>query len=116
MLINKLLLKLNKQERKAIKKFKKELKKELGEQIVEIKLFGSKARGDFNKNSDIDILVVLKNDSEKNKDKVFDVVQNILLEFEVLLSPVIFAKQEYNYLNKIPSIFMQNLKFEGVRI
>ncbi|MBU4360328.1 nucleotidyltransferase domain-containing protein [Patescibacteria group bacterium] len=116
MLINKLLLKLKKQERKAIKEFKKKLKEELGEQIVEIKLFGSKARGDFNKNSDIDILIVLKDDTERNKDKIFDIVQNILLESEVLLSPVIFNKKEYNYLNDIPTIFMQNVKFEGVSI
>jgi uncharacterized protein len=114
MLINK--LKLNKQEKKAIKGFKKELNKELGEQIVEIKLFGSKSRGDANKNSDIDILVVLKEDSERNKDKVFDIVQSVLLEYEILLSPVIFNKEEYDYLNNIPTIFMQNLKFEGISI
>ncbi|MFH1890378.1 MAG: nucleotidyltransferase domain-containing protein [Candidatus Kuenenbacteria bacterium] len=116
MLISKLLLKLNKQERKAVKEFKKELNKELGEQIVEIKLFGSKARGNSRKESDIDILVVIKDDSEKNKDKIFDIVQNVLLEYEVLLSPVIFNKEEYDSLNKIPTIFMQNIKFEGVRI
>ncbi len=116
MLINKLLLKLNKQERKAIKEFKKKLNEELSEQIVEVKLFGSKVRGDSHKESDIDILVVLKDDSEKNKDKIFEVVQNILLDYEVLLSPIIFNKEEYDSLNKIPTIFMQNIKFEGVRI
>jgi len=116
MLINKLLLKLNKQERKAIKEFKIRLRKELGEQVVEIKLFGSKARGDSHEESDIDILVVLRADSEENKDKIFDIVQNILLEYEVLLSPIIFNKQEYDSLNSIPTIFMQNIKSEGVRI
>ena len=116
MLINKLLLKLNKQERKAIKEFKIRLRKELGEQVVEIKLFGSKARGDSHQESDMDILVVLRSDSEENKDKIFDIVQDILLEYEVLLSPIIFDKQEYDSLNSIPTIFMQNIKFEGVRI
>jgi len=38
----------------------KKLREELGEDIVLIRLFGSKIRGDFTKDSDIDIFILVK--------------------------------------------------------
>ena len=50
---------LNQIEKKVIKSFVKELKEKLGNEIITIRLFGSKVRGDFEKDSDIDILAML---------------------------------------------------------
>ena len=51
---------LNKREGAAINSFVKELKEKLGDEIVSIRLFGSKVRGNFCKDSDIDIFVLIK--------------------------------------------------------
>jgi len=51
---------LNNIEKKVIKAFIKELKEKLGNEIINIRIFGSKVRGDFEKDSDIDIFIVVK--------------------------------------------------------
>jgi predicted nucleotidyltransferase len=51
---------LNKLEKKIVMLFVKELKEKLGNDIITIRLFGSKVRGDFGKDSDIDIFILIK--------------------------------------------------------
>ena len=46
---------------RIIKEFHEELDKIYGENLVKVILYGSYARGDFSSDSDIDLLVVLKN-------------------------------------------------------
>jgi predicted nucleotidyltransferase len=43
--------------------------------VIQIILFGSKARGDYNEDSDIDILVIVSDqDNHKNRMKLYDIV------------------------------------------
>lgn len=103
-------------EQKALREFKRKIKLELGDQVLDVKLFGSKARGDFKENSDIDILVLLKKDSKKEIDAIFDVVTEIVLSTGVYLSVKYFSIEEYNYLNSIPTVFMKNFRKDAVSL
>lgn len=58
---------LNNQEKKVIESFVKELRKRLGNNIISIRLFGSKVKGDFKEDSDIDIFILVK---EKREAKI----------------------------------------------
>ncbi|MBU2545341.1 nucleotidyltransferase domain-containing protein [Patescibacteria group bacterium] len=78
-----------------------------------MKLFGSKARGDSRKDSDIDILVVLKSKSREKENFIIDLTVKILLEYGIDISPHIYSQKEYSYLNKIPSVFMQVIQKEA---
>ncbi len=101
-------------ESKAIEEFKQKITESY--QVVELKLFGSKARGDFGKDSDIDLLLVLKRVSERDKDKIYDLVNDVLLKHCIDLSVKIFSQKEYDYLNNIPSVFMQLVQKEAVSL
>jgi len=83
---------------------------------LSVKLFGSKARGDSHRNSDIDLIIVLKTSSESNKDKVFDVVMKILKEYETYLSVHIYSDKEHKRLNSIPTVFMQMIQRDAITI
>ncbi len=105
-------------ERRALLYFKKEIAKQLGGRVKEIKLFGSKARGNWRKDSDIDILIILENsaDKESAKDLIYDAVLAICEKYGVYLSVKVFKKLEFEYYASIPTLFARNVLRESVRL
>ena len=77
-----------------------------------IVFFGSRARGDFEGDSDMDLLVVIEDIGRKNK--VIGVLHDIELDFGVPISPVIFTSREYAMNKKLKSAFVENIEKEGV--
>lgn len=108
--------KTSKKRKIALLDFKKKITKGLGGEILTLKLFGSQARGDFKKNSDIDVLIVLKSVSRKKEDFIIDLTTQILFKYGVNISPHIYSQKEYSYLNKLPSVFMQILNKEALSL
>jgi len=109
-------LTIPKKEKKAIKDFKKQLSDKLGSNIVSVRLFGSKARGDFHKESDIDILVVLKQPTENQINFIYDTAMVLGNQYDVYLSVKIFSQKEFKYYKSIPTLFIQNILKEGFSI
>lgn len=107
---------LTKNEYQALIDFKNSLNKKFPREILELKLFGSKVRGDFHKESDIDVLVVLKRKSREIEDFILDLTLELLKKYEVLISPVIFSKREVLRYKKIPSVFLQIVEREAVSL
>ena len=107
---------LNKTEKKAVQEFKELLDKKYSKDITSVKLFGSKARGDFHKESDIDLMVVLKNANENKKDDISDLTYDLILKYRVDISPHIYSLKNFNYLNNIPTVFMQIVEREGIEL
>jgi len=54
---------MNTTESLAIARFRDAVMISMGGEVVQMSLFGSKVRGDFNADSDIDIYVVVKDDA-----------------------------------------------------
>lgn len=104
--------------RKTINDFIKEVKEMLGDRLKKIILYGSYARGDYTKNSDIDIMILTDfNDKEieEYRDKISDIAFNIELEKEIYISPIIKNIDKYNArVNVIP--FYMNVEKEGVEL
>jgi len=104
---------LNKAEKKVITSFVKKLREKLGEEIVSIRLFGSKIRGDFTKDSDIDIFILVKKRKEV-RDKVSDIAADYFFETNIPLSPVVYSLYEYKKNKELGSFFFENVEREGV--
>ncbi len=82
---------------------------------AEIILFGSRARGDFKRESDWDLLILLDSlINEEIKEKIHDELFEIELETEQAINSIIQSKKSWNDFNITP--FYQNIKKEGVRI
>lgn len=109
-------LSLPAKEKAALWHFKKELLKRLGGEVKEIRLFGSKARGDWHKYSDIDVLVVLQIGSRKSQSIVMDIATEILVKFEVNISPHIYSHRRVRYLESIPTVFFQVIKNDQIKL
>lgn len=108
--------KISKTEEKAIREFKTQLSQKLGKDIISIQLFGSKARGDFHKESDVDVLIVLKRKMRKSEDFIIGLTTDLALKYGVNISPIILSRKDYNYQKRLPSIFIQILQREAISL
>jgi predicted nucleotidyltransferase len=89
-----------------------------GNSIVEIILYGSYARGDYDSNSDIDFTAVVRGDRRELQDKlkiVWDMSADIGLENDVVISPTVIPADEFEqYKSSLP--YYRNIEKEGLRI
>lgn len=107
---------LTEKDQLALKKFKEAVTKALGDEFVELTLFGSKARGDAREDSDIDVLVITNSGNWRLSDVVYHIVTDILLDDEVDISPKVIGKEDYKKLFEMESPFIKNVVKDGVLI
>lgn len=101
-----------------INEFITEVNKILGQRVKKIILYGSYARGDFNKSSDIDIMILTDLSDEEiieYRTKIWDYAYDIEFDnnFDITLSPLVKNIDKFNYwLEALP--FYMNVQKEGV--
>ena len=105
---------LNSNEKEAVKEFTDRLKKLLRAKLINIILFGSKVRNVTNGESDIDILVLLKDKNKDILDRIVNVLVDIQLKYDANISPVIYSEYEFNMNLKLGSSFIKNVENEGI--
>jgi len=105
---------LNKTERKVIGSFVKELKDKLGDEVLSILLFGSKVRGDFTEDSDIDIFVLVKEKTPDVRGKLAEITTNYDIDYGLPLSPVLYDLFEYRKNKELGSFFFESVEREGI--
>ena len=104
--------------REAIERFKERALKMEG--VEEAILYGSAARGDFNEESDIDLLVLLKEAGIKERIKTTQELE--LIAFQILMdtggyiSLQAMTVQEFERLKTNKNSFLVNVLKEGVAI
>ena len=107
---------LSEREQFALEKSRTAFQKALGSDLVEMKLFGSKVRGDAREDSDLDVLVVKAGDDWRTCDLVYGTATDILLETDVCISPKVISKKEYEHLYDMRTPFISNIVREGITI
>jgi predicted nucleotidyltransferase len=83
-------------EKKVVRSFVEELQNKMGDEIIKIILFGSKVKGDFNRESDIDIFVLVREKTPDIRDKADDIAADYIFDYDIPLSPVLYDLDEYD--------------------
>jgi len=73
----------------ALAEFVKRVRQALSDNIVDLRLFGSEARGDATPDSDIDVLLIVQPDTARVplEDRIIDIAFDVNLECGVYISP-----------------------------
>ena len=108
--------KLTEKEKQVLNEFKRKLWKSFPDDIVEIKLFGSKARGDANPDSDIDILVVTASDDWRKGDAIRGIGYELDDIIDSKLSIQVLSVSHIHYLRSNDFQFIRNIEREGVAV
>ena len=99
-------------------KFAQTMKVLFGEHLNKVIVYGSYARGDYKKNSDVDIMILVdlsETEIKKFENRVYDVAFEIEMDTGVDISPVIKNKDQFEYwMDTLP--YYKNVKEEGVTI
>ena len=91
--------KLTKTERQAVQEFVDALVTAFPERIKLMRLFGSRARGEGDKESDLDLLIVVDKEDEKLDDKIIDLMGEIGGKYIQLIAPLTISSYELENLN-----------------
>lgn len=101
-----------------LKEAQSELSKVFGSKLLNVVLYGSYARGDYDSESDIDVMVLVDMDrDELNKYRrcVSELANGIDLRYDVLLSIKLQDKPNFDkYKNSIP--LYKNIVKEGLSV
>lgn len=105
---------LTEDERRALQEYVHRLLSQQGQEVVEVWFFGSKARGDCDSDSDLDVLVILSNGSPQSRDLVRLTAARVSLEDDVLINTHILSQEQWRRLADQQTPYWQNVRREGV--
>ena len=103
-------------EQQALERFKAVLVPLLADNLISLRLFGSRARGEGTEESDLDVLIILR---EKNRARCRRIVAEALeidLAYDINLAPTILSVEEYQQNRDHHTPFYQNAEREGVSL
>jgi len=96
---------------KILTDLKIHLRQNYGDSIKDVILFGSQARGDSNKDSDYDILVILKQDyTYQDERKIINLCYDIDLKYDIIIDVHILSTKELKSLRGKQPIFINALR------
>lgn len=90
-----------------------------GEKLKRVILFGSYARGDYDEESDVDVMFLIDDDAKilqnKYRKAVREIISDIDFEYSTLLCSVLQNEHDfYECANSIP--FYKNVETEGITL
>jgi uncharacterized protein len=99
---------------KAIQELKQGLVHRFGTD-VELRIFGSVARGDYHEHSDIDILVVLPVKVDNTvEEQVFDMAYDIELEYGLVIGTIVYSRDFWYSDRAAVMPLYKNIQREGL--
>lgn len=109
-------MKLTVREKDIIAEFKRRAQERFPDEVSEVIVFGSKARGDAAEESDIDILVIARSDDWRLWDRIREIGYELEIENSLVLSIQVFSTDQIAYLKKLRTRFIMNVEKEGIAI
>ncbi len=106
-------MRINKKYRRALNEFLKEIQK-YKDRILDIVLFGSVARGEAKEDSDLDILVVIKEEDFTLRREIIGIAFDVFLRTGINISVKVISKDDFERFKNFS--FLRNVVSEGIKV
>ena len=101
-------------ERAALSELKRKLEERF--ELLDVRIFGSKARGEAAPDSDIDVMIEIEDYNPVSESEIDDIVFKINLEHDCLISVVIFGRREIEEGPLGESPLYRVIEREGIKV
>lgn len=102
------------EESRALKELKDSLRRHLGERAAKLILYGSKARGDYDNESDIGIAIIVQGLTRDLKNQILDMVADIEVKHLTPLSVLVLSEEDFELLKKRERRIAFDIEKEGI--
>jgi len=85
-------------------------------ELIDFRVYGSKARGDADEFSDMDIFIEVLSMDKKIKEDIADISWEVGLKNLLVISPLVFSKDEIENTPLRVSPIVKNIYDQGIRI
>lgn len=105
---------LTDEEKLALKELKSTLSALLDVRLLRFVLYGSRARGDYDEESDIDVAIIVKGLTKELKNQILDKVAEIEIEYLTPLSTLVLSEEDFEFLKKRERRIALDIEKEGI--
>ena len=105
---------LTDEEKTALRELKDVLKLFLGDRLVRFVLYGSKARGDYHSESDLDVAIVVKGLTTVLKHQVLDKVADVEFKYLLPVSTLVLSEEDFNNLKERERRIALDIERDGI--
>jgi predicted nucleotidyltransferase len=105
---------MNEKDLKITERFAFRLREKVDD--VDVILYGSRARGDSSRFSDMDVCVTVGRLNKRMRDIIFDIAWEVGFSEGVVIVPLIFEKKEWLDSPITESTIYKTIKKEGIRL
>jgi len=106
-------------ERVALMTLVDRLHQRYGEDLLRVVLFGSKARGDFDDESDLDVLIVVRMPDDnywRHWNEIVTTTYDLELTYSVVFSFIIKDEPEYALMRQWNLLLNRNIEQDGIEL
>jgi predicted nucleotidyltransferase len=103
-------------EEKILIELKNNLKEFLGDNMIGLTLYGSRARGDYDDESDIDIAIIVRGLTRELKNQILDMVADIEIKYLMPLSTLVISEEDFEFLKKRERRIALDIEREGIQL
>ena len=105
---------LTDEEKAALLQLKEGLTSRFGRRLAKFVLYGSKARGDYGPESDLDVAIIIHALTGEEKKKIFNAIAEIELEHLTPLSTLVLDEEEFDRLRGRERRIALDIETEGI--